>query len=109
MRFFTGYFLKGPVLSLYGMLRTFIGGAALALFIMKSYGLPGNARETLERLRGYTDIAEGFVIKIDPTLAFMVIPWQDYVASQRVFIKIIELLIENEFPQSCEFYWPEPQ
>lgn len=109
MRFFSGWYLIGAALSLEGMRRTFLGGTFLSLFIIKDFGFPAYAQATIELLRGYLDVEAEMITRIKVPLGFLIKPWEDHNAAGRTYLDVLELLAEQEFPATCEFYWSKLQ
>lgn len=107
MRFFSGAFLIGAALSLEGMRRTFLGGSFLTLFIIKEFGLPNWALYTIDLLEKYLDIEAEMISRIKTPLAFFIRPWSDHNAAGRTYLDVLKIMAEDEFPATCQFYWPE--
>ena len=104
--FFGGaIWLIGAVFALEGMRRSFIGGCSLSLFIIKEFGLMGQARPTLAYLRQYLDIEESILARVPKELEIFLSPWIDHHDAGTTFLKILDLLAEAEAPPTCEFYW----
>jgi hypothetical protein len=108
MRFFHNWFMMGACLSLEGMRRTFIGGSSLSLFIIKDFGLTPHAWSTLKLLEGYLAIEQSLIENIPPVIHFVLTPWVDHHNSGVLYLQILHLLAESEFPVTCDWYWKQP-
>lgn len=92
-------------MALESMRRGFIGGSALSLFVIKEFGLDGQAVPTMNAMRSYLDIEGDLLSKIPDFLEFLVTPFTDYHEAAETYLKIIGLLAESQRPSSCKYYW----
>lgn len=97
--------LIGVGMSLESMRRGFVGGSALALFVIKEFGLDRQAVPTLNFLRRYLEIEEQLVESIPPFLGFLLTPFTDYHDAAKTFLEIVEILSEAQRPRGCDYYW----
>jgi len=94
-------------MSLESMRRGFIGGSALSLFIIKEFGLDKQAAPTLDALRGYLEVEEWLLTKINPFLGFLVAPFTDYHNAACRYLEIVDILAKLQRPLACQVYWGE--
>lgn len=105
MMFSKPLWLLGAAMTLESMRRGFVGGSALALFIIKEFGLEGGAVPTLNRLRTYLAIEEALLEQIPPYLQFLILPFTDYHNASMCYMGILEELAKKQRPPTCQFYW----
>lgn len=104
--FFGGsLWLIGSLFALEGLRRGFIGGSSLALFIIKEFGLQGQARPTMEYLRKYLEVEESILAATPKELKVFLSPWIDHHDAGVTYLQILDILAEDEFPPTCEYYW----
>jgi len=92
-------------MTLESMRRGFVGGSFLSLFIIKSFGLEGQAVPTLNALRGYLDREGDLLSHIPDALNFLVMPFTDYHEAAKTSLQIIDILAEMQQPRGCDYYW----
>lgn len=92
-------------MSLESMRRGFIGGSALSLFIIKSFGLEKGAVPTITYMANYLQVEEQLLAMIPPFLSFLILPFTDYHDAGVCYLKILEILSELQRPLTCNFYW----
>ncbi|MBA7563518.1 hypothetical protein ES708_05177 [subsurface metagenome] len=92
-------------MTLESMRRGFVGGSMLSLFIIKEFGLEGQAVPTLEWLRRYLDIEEELLSHIPFFLDFILAPFSDYHESAKLYLEIVDMLSELQQPRACDKYW----
>jgi len=97
--------LFGVGMSLESMRRGFIGGSALSLFIIKSFGLEKGAVPTIEYMTNYLAVEERLLENIPYFLNFLILPFTDYHDAGVCYLKILEILSELQRPRTCQFYW----
>ena len=97
--------LLGAAFSLESMRRGFVGGSALALFVIKEFGLDKQAAPTLNAMRGYLEIEEALLSQIPDFLEFLVMPFTDYHEASKLYLEIVDILAESQRPPTCEYYW----
>jgi hypothetical protein len=100
--------LIGVGMGLESMRRGFVGGSALSLFVIKEFGLEGQAIPTMTLLRAYLDIEGDLLSRLPPFLAFLFSPYLDYHNSSVTFLAIVDILAEHQRDaesDTCEFYW----
>ena len=105
MKFINGWFFFGVVISMESMRRTYVGGASLSLFIIKSYGLDRQAADCLRWLRKGLRLMGGEIERVPWLISWIAAPYLDYVQSGETFIKIIDILKDLQRPPGCELYW----
>jgi len=97
--------LLGAAFSLESMRRGFIGGSALSLFIIKEFGLDGQAVPTLNFMRSYL-ATEGLLLsQIPDFLEFLIQPFTDYHNAATLYVEVLDILAEAQLPRSCQYYW----
>ncbi|MBA7604694.1 hypothetical protein ES703_11820 [subsurface metagenome] len=79
----------------------------LSLFIIKEFGLEGQAVPTLNAMRGYLNVEERLLSQIPEFLEFLVAPFTDYHESAKTYLLILDILSEMQQPRTCQFYWEE--
>ncbi len=94
-------------MSLESMRRGFIGGSALALFIIKEFGLEGQAVPVMNAMRGYLEVEEEIISRLPPFLSFLLTPVTDYHDANVLYLEIIDMLALQQRPRSCQYYWQE--
>jgi len=99
--------LIGVGFSLESMRRGYIGGSSLSLFIIKQFGLEGQAIPTLNFLRGYLIQEQYLIDSLSPPLDFLAFPFKDFHLAASTFLKIVDILAEAQAPTTCELYWKE--
>lgn len=92
-------------MTLESMRRGFIGGTMLSLFIVKEFGLEGQAVPALDNLRTYLDIEEALLSQIPPFLSFLVQPFTDYHEAGHCALLIFDILAQLQRPRTCDYYW----
>jgi len=97
--------LLGAAMTLESMRRGFVGGSALALFIIKEFGLEQGAVPTLNFLRSYLAIEEQLLDQIPDFLDCLILPFTDYHNASVCYLHILEELAEKQRPSSCAYYW----
>ena len=85
--------------------RGYIGGSMLSLFIIKEFGLDKAAVPTLQWLRTYIEIEEGYLAQIPAFLSYLATPFQDYHDAAKNYLLTLEILVELQRPPTCEYYW----
>jgi len=101
--------LMGICMNLDSMRRGFVGGSSLSLFVIKEFGLEGQAIPTLNYMRGYLAIEEQMLAQIPPLFSFLAQPFNDYHLSSTTFLAIVEILAELQQPASCDIYWEKEE
>ena len=97
--------LIGTAMAFDSMRRGFVGGSMLSLFIIKEFGLDKAAVPTLSFLRGYLAIEEKLIPMLPPFLSYLAMPFIDYHDSARLYLDILDILVESQRPPTCQFYW----
>lgn len=92
-------------MALESMRRGFVGGSMLSLFIIKEFGLEGQAVPTLNALRGYLDREEALLAQIPPIISFIFTPFNDYHQASKTCVEIIDILAEMQQHRECTKYW----
>lgn len=82
-----------------------MGGSALSLFIIKEFGLQGQAVPTLRRMKQYLVIEEAILSRAPKELEVFLWAFTDYHEASQTYVTILEIMSEEEFPDTCEFYW----
>ena len=96
-------------MNLDSMRRGFVGGSSLSLFVIKEFGLEGQAVPTLNYLRSYLAIEEEMLAQIPPIFSFLVQPFTDYHLASLNFLATVEILAELQQPASCDVYWDKEE
>lgn len=97
--------LIGVGFALESMRRGYIGGSSLSLFVIKQFGLEGQAVPTLNMLRGYLELEQQLLDSIPPPLDFLVFPFNDFHLAATCFLEIVDILAEKQAPTTCDLYW----
>ena len=105
--FFQKQWLLGACFHLESFRRGFVGGSALALFIIKEFGLERQAVPTMEWMRTYLDFESELLAQIPAPLSFLLTPFTDYHEAAELYLRILAVLAESQRPPTCEFYWKE--
>jgi len=92
-------------MTLESMRRGFVGGTMLSLFIIKEFGLEGQAVPALEHLRTYLEIEEKTLGELPEYQAYFMQPFQDYHEAAKAVLEIVDILSELQQPRACSKYW----
>jgi hypothetical protein len=87
-------------MALEGFRRGTIGGSLLSLFIIKEFGLEGQARPTLDFLRWELSFEEKVIDEIPPPLFFIASPFIDYHEAAKYALQAFDILASEEAPHT---------
>lgn len=92
-------------MTLESMRRGFVGGTMLSLFIVKEFGLEGQAVPAMNNLRTYLAIEEELLAHIPSIISFMLAPFYDYHVAAETALEIFDILSELQQCRTCAYYW----